>query len=204
MYRNVYLHGSLGKKFGECHRLDVNDPAEATRALCQFEGFRSELEEGRYHVVAGDSPDHGLYYTRESLRLGLGDRDLHIVPVIAGSGGRGGAWGYIITGIMLITAAFIAGPAGFTAVLGQTLGMFALNTTIAVGASLILTGTSVLLAKSPNAPGNTTNDEDRKQKFIFGAGGTDVQQGRCVPIVIGTTRVKIIPVSVGLFAEEHA
>ena len=51
--RTIKLSGFLGKKFGRVHRLAVDSPAEAIRALSvNINGFREFLENSHKNGVA--------------------------------------------------------------------------------------------------------------------------------------------------------
>ena len=44
MHREVYLHGHLGKQFGECHSLDVANPRQAVSAfLANYKGDKRKI-----------------------------------------------------------------------------------------------------------------------------------------------------------------
>lgn len=101
MFRTIHLHGSLGRKFGRQHRLDVNSPAEAIRALCNlYPKFRRSIAKGQYEVRVGDVP-----MSKDTLDLGMGkSSDMHITPAAA----LAGIETILIIGLGLIAAATIA------------------------------------------------------------------------------------------------
>lgn len=205
MMRTIHLYGELGRRFGRVHRFDVASPAEATRAMClQLKGFQEVLAEGRYRVVAGH-PNRGLHYTEETLRLGMGRHaDLHVVPVLAGAGGKAGAIGMIIVGVALIATAFLAGPAiiGALGLTGTLLGTALPNIALSLGAGLALQGVSALLAPKPKVQGSQPETE-KQRSYLFGGSSIEgVVQGRPVPLVFGTIRHKLQPISFGMYAED--
>ncbi len=197
--RTIYLHGALGRRFGRCFRLAVATPAEAVRALSlQLDGFRAALREGLYRVVAG-APGRRRERGEDEMTVGF-SHALHIVPVIAGAGGRGGAVGLVVAGAALLTAAFAAplllgggllGSATIFGVSTQTIGL--------VGASLALSGVSALLAPKPKLEGGTTSPTDERfESFMFGGLPDRPIAGRPVPVNVGLFRVTCIRVSVQL------
>jgi predicted phage tail protein len=88
--RTIRLHGKLGREFGKLHRLQVDSPAEAVRALTsQFPAMEARIRQGRYAVTVGNSwvPGKCAAMTEESLELRLGGQtDIHIAPkgIVAG------------------------------------------------------------------------------------------------------------------------
>lgn len=182
MLRTVHLYGGMAAQFGHSFRLDVRSLAEAARALgCQLPGFRRAIEEGRFRVTCGPSRRRGLKLDKDLITFGLPEGDLHIMPVVRGAGGKGGAIGKIIVGGLIAAASFFV-PAGWA---------FAANFLAGTGASLALSGVSNLLApKKKNEP--------TKKSFMFnGAEGTS-EQGGGVPLTIGTCMVNPITVSAGV------
>ncbi len=184
MLRNIHLHGNLGEEFGSCHRLDVQTASEAIRALCmQMKGLEHAIRAGEFHVVRGADVDSGFDIGDEEsiVAFNLGQGDLHIVPVIAGSK-RGGLL-KIVLGVVLIGAAFAFAPAagGLGAAIGGgggMLGSFTYGNLAMVGVALVAAGASQLLA--PEA-----DDEEKKESYLFGGPGNSYTQGNPVPLVYG-------------------
>lgn len=210
--RTVHLYGALGRAFGRKFRLDVSSPVEAVRALSvQLKGFRDMIATGRFRVVSGH-PNKGWHYPDDAdtlrLRMGKKSRDLHIIPVVAGAGGKGGFGAMIVIGLTLIAGALFVGAPAFAAFagtlgLGAGAGSIAFNATLAIGASLALQGVSGLLAKTPKALGGDVDDEaSRRESFLFGSIAQGTLQGRPVPVVFGRVRVTAVPISLGLAVED--
>ena len=200
--RAIHLHGRLAARFGaEPFQLDVASLAEAVRALCSIvPGFRAELRQGAYKVIAGRSaePDRkgGLELDEGQLTLRLGcHRRLHIIPVLQGAGSSG--HGKIILGVALIAGAVLLGPAGFGLVAaGSTFMGVGLGSVAMVGASLVLAGVSQMLAPSLKSPGVALRE--RQESFIFNGPTNATEQGHPVPVVLGRFRVGSIMVTAGI------
>ena len=79
--RDVYLHGRLAKRFGKKHRLSVDSPSEAIRALSsQYPGFRETISTGNYAVVRGKLDDE-TYLTDCELNVRFGScPEMHLIP----------------------------------------------------------------------------------------------------------------------------
>lgn len=203
MLRSIVLHGRLKAEFGGPFKLDIASPAEAVRALCYMvAGFRTKIREGHYRVVRGRLD--GLEYDVRTLPMRLGGaRELHIVPVIAGSGGNRGT-GKIIAGVALLAAAVIApyaAPALFAAggaLAGTFAGLSITGVAFSVGASLALSGVAQLLA-----PAVQTNDGvPQNASFLLGGQVNVATQGGPVPVVYGRFRTGSVTVSAGLTIEQ--
>lgn len=99
--RNIRLYGELGKRFGRIHKFAASSTKEAIHALCVLvPGFERFL----IH-----SKDRGIAYAcfvgkknlkQEDLQNPVGDEDIRIAPIIAGSK-RGGLL-QVIAGVALV------------------------------------------------------------------------------------------------------
>ena len=226
--KRVVLRGELGKQFGRIHHFDLNTPAEAIRALmANFEDFQNALissaERGiGYMVQVGKdviNPEEEMHYPT------AGFEEISITPVLAGAGGIGGAIGQIVAGVALIAVSFLLPGAGL---FGAGMGIFgplapatiATLTTVgtvtsAIGAALILSGTSQLLSPAiSDAPGtfgsieganrfasiDSHNNEpaDNRTSYIFNGAVNVTAQGAPVPICYGRMRVGSVVISAGV------
>jgi len=222
--KRVVLRGELGKQFGRIHKFDLNTPAEAIRALCaNFEGFQQALigsaERGiGYMVQVGKE----VIYPELELHNPTGQfEEISITPVLVGAGG---GFGQIAAGIGLIALSFLLPGAGLfgtqalfaTGTAGLAGAGFAtvLGTAVsAIGAGLILYGTSQLLSPQPaDLPGLTSNTPGRRNSFdpvnndpadnrasyIYNGAVNLTAQGNPVPICYGRMRVGSVVVSAGV------
>lgn len=178
MLREIKLYGQLAKFVG--HRklqAAVSNAAEAIRfLLANFPGLDQHMVEHNYKVLAGN-----YALDAQELHDPAGMQAIKIVPVIAGAGG---SVGKILTGVALVAAAIIIGPAagGFLGLgaglggatgagaaisLGLVGGTFA-TAVGAIGAALILGGVAQALSPTPKASAlNTVGGIGAG----FGAGG---------------------------------
>lgn len=173
MQQTVRLLGDLGERYGSEHKYhDLRSPADAIKLLCiNSPAFQKELIEAHQHGIAYTLVQAGEFLDYQDLHLPLGQNDLVLTPVVAGSGG---GTGKIIVGAVLVvaaiaaTVAFAPAGAGFLA-LGKatvTAGTAAASTAATIGAiaatvgsigvGLVLSGTAQLLAPQPVIP-NFTN-----------------------------------------------
>jgi predicted phage tail protein len=165
--QRVCLMGELGERFGAEHTYyNLRNAADAIKLLCinmpEFKDYLLESEENGigYQVLQG-----GVDFDYEDLLLPFGERELVIVPVVSGSGG---STGQILTGIGLIAAAIILGPAaggflGLGAGLGGatgagaalSLGLIGGGAASAVGAlglAFLIGGAAQALSPQPQIP----------------------------------------------------
>jgi predicted phage tail protein len=230
--KRVVLRGELGKQFGRIHHFELNTPAEAIRALmANFEDFQNALissaERGiGYMVQVGKDAinlEQELHYPTASFE------EISITPVLVGAGG---AVGKIVIGVGLVALSFLlpgAGLFGTTSLFGVSAagatgagvvagGAFltAVGTvTSAIGAALILSGTSQLLSPAiSDAPGtfgsieganrfasiDSRNNEpaDNRTSYIFNGAVNVTAQGAPVPICYGRMRVGSVVISAGV------
>jgi predicted phage tail protein len=208
MLRKVVLHGALKEQFGASFDLDVKSPAEAVRALIvQIKGFRQMLREGHYRVVkAHQHISESLELEELKLRLGR-SREIHIVPVIAGSAS---GWGKILAGVAIIGLAIAAPYAlGLAGGLGATFGGISaigfsgisFGTIAGLGAAVALSGVAQMLSPAPTLAGGSAA-VDRRASFLFGSADNVTVQGVPVPIWFGDFIAGSVVISVGLSTED--
>jgi predicted phage tail protein len=207
MMRTIILHGALGAQFGPSFDLDVKSPVEAIRALIvQVKGFRQALREGHYRVLRLTEP---LELEELKLRLGRA-KEIHIVPVIAGSMS---GLGKILTGVAIIGLAIAAPYAlgmaagGLSGALGASaIGVAGIGTfgqIAGLGAAIALGGVAQMLSPAPTMAGGSAA-VDRRASFLFGSADNVTAQGVPVPLVFGEFVTGSVVISVGLSTEEIA
>lgn len=208
--RNVYLYGHLREKYGPEHQFEIASVAEAVRAFeANYPGFISDLRDGRYELVKG--PDlNGDRLPEEMLTFHLGRDDLHIMPVVEGSGGDTGKG--ILTAVLgvaiVATAVFTAGASG--AAMGSAI--FAQGSTGAaifggmtytqlaiMGGALALGGVFQALTPTPQA---SYDAGEQKKSFIFNGATNAMEQGGPVPVVYGKFEIGSTMVSGGMTVED--
>lgn len=192
MLHNVYLHGALGRDFGDCYTLDIASPIEAFRALgVQLKGFQDAVRKGNYRVVRSTTTAKkgSGYRSVDDLKANLPTRkSLHIIPVLHGRGGKSGTT--ILIGAAIIAAAFavpfLTGAAPLSGALGTTaFTMFGAKVTYgafaSIGLAIMLGGISNALAPKPK----NTGSADEKQSFMFSNQQNVTSMGGPVPVLLG-------------------
>lgn len=209
--KTIHLYGALKDKLGASLRLDVLNAAEAIRAIVttrpeaneiirdgQFVLVRRKLDtkSGRFRVadLRAAIEDTAFQLDEETMALGLGKADLHIIPVVGGAGGRG--VGKVLLGAAMIAGAWVAAPAiagGISgtgivgghimsaqafSLLGMSVSYGALAT---MGAMMALGGLSQMLAKAPEA----AKSQDTNDSYIFSGPANVGSQSNPVPVIHG-------------------
>lgn len=198
---NVYLYGHLGRRFNHRWTLDVASPAEAVRAIVanrpDFQRYLIQHSTPGYQVFIGPDPIPSV----DGLQYPVGRQAIKIVPVIAGAG-KSPVIGIII-GVVIVAAAIIsfqyyAVPLGLTTAAGglTTAGSLVVSAGF-IGAGLIVSGVSQLIAGSPGAPEIAERQENRPSNLFNGPVNTTAQ-GHPVPIGYGRLRVGSAVISAGI------
>ena len=191
MLRKIKLYGKLAKFVG--HRIleaDVATAAEAVRFLvANWPELERHMNDQHYRVSIGT---YDLVV--EELHHPAGQKEIKIVPVVAGAGG---ATGRIIVGALLIAGAFFTG--------GATIGLLGLAAPIAVstvlagvGITLVLGGVAQLLTPTPKVPQGSDGQDDPRKSYSFSGIQNTSRQGVPVPIVYGETLVGSVVISAGI------
>ncbi len=190
--RTIKLSGFLGKKFGRVHRLAVDSPAEAIRALSVIKaGFREFLENSHKNGVA-----YRFLVGKEALERSELKESLHmthsmsttfeLVPVINGAKS---SLGQILLGVTLIAASLFM-PANL--LFGKAL--------FSMGVSLVLGGVAQLLA--PNVKAESKEAVENKPSYIFNGAVNTIAQGNPAPLSYGRMRVGSQVVSAGITSND--
>lgn len=192
-YKTVLLSGSLAALFGRTHRLVIDTPAEACRALSVtipgFEAFmqNAHLKGLRFAVFKGR---HNI--TKEELKHNSGDEVIRIVPVISGSK-RAGVLQTIIGAVLVVAgvvASFIPGAQGAAPFLFK------------LGAAMILGGVVQML--SPQTKGlSSRQDPDNMPSYAFGGPVNTVAMGNPVGVAYGLRERGGAIISAGIYTDDY-
>ena len=213
MEREVKVYGPLAKFVGQRRFLaEISNAGEAVRMLlANFPGLDRHMADQHYKVIV-DGYDADL----EELHHPA-SQTIKIVPVL---GGAGSTAGKILTGVALVAAAIVLGPAsgGFLG-LGMGLsgaGMGIVGSSVAIlagtiGTSLVLGGVAQLLSPTPQIgsigpassntfrPNSTEGTEmDPQESYSFSGIQNTSRMGLPVPVVYGETIVGSVVISAGI------
>ena len=190
MLRKVKLYGELADFVGHKElEAVINSTADAIRFLVSNFPKLEEHMSQRYYKVLVDDYEIG----EEDIQNPIGQSDISIVPVIAGSGG---GLGKTLLGVALIGLAFaVPGSIAFTkaGITGGALskGLFG------IGAALTLTGVSEMLFPLPDLP-DFSNEEDPRISFSFSGVHNTSRAGTSHPIVYGEIVTGSVVISAGI------
>ncbi|VEA68441.1 Phage-related protein, tail component [Serratia rubidaea] len=195
--KTIRLYGVLGALFGREHRMAVDSPIEAIKALSTvIPGFQ------RYLL---NSKDMGLTYAvfegrrnlrKDDLPLSSNGADIRIAPVIIGSK-KAGVFQTILGAVMVAVGVITGVMTSWTGI-GGTIGYgLAMS-----GASMMLGGVVQML--SPMQGGLASRqDPDNKPSYAFGGPVNTIAQGNPVPILYGRRRIGGAIISAGIYAEDQ-
>ena len=193
MLRKVKLYGELADFVGHKElEAVINSTADAIRFLASNFPTLEEHMSQRYYKVLVDDYEIG----EEDIQNPIGQSDISIVPVIAGSGG---GLGKTLLGVALIGGAFLFTPLTF-ANFGSTAVGFGSAAGIGkgvafIGTSLVLSGVSELLFPLPEPP---DNEEDPRISFNFSGIQNTSRAGTSHPIVYGEIVTGSVVISAGV------
>lgn len=193
-YRTVRLYGVLGATFGRVHRLVIDTPREAIKALSvTIPGFERFLQtaksRGLTFAVFNGKVNIGL----DEIKF-IGKEDIRIAPVIIGSK-KAGVFQTILGAVLVAAGAIM------TIMSGGTATPFAAGLMMS-GASMMIGGVIQML--SPMQGGLASRqDPDNKPSYAFGGPVNTIAQGNPVPIGYGKRRVGGAIISAGIYAEDQ-
>lgn len=182
--RTVRLYGKMGTRFGRVHKLAVESPAEAIKALCvTLKGFEDYLKK---------SKDNGLTFAIFNGKNNIGEeelsfsgsKDIRIAPVPAGSK-RGGVLQTIL-GAVLIVIGVVFPPAAAL---------------IAPGVALLAGGVIQLLSPQPKGLKSREATENAAS-YSFGGSVNTTAMGAPVGILAGKRVIGGAFISAGVYAED--
>ncbi|MEQ5573394.1 tail assembly protein [Providencia huaxiensis] len=197
--KTVRLYGQLGTLFGREHKLAIDSPREAIKALSVlYEGFEQFLANAHLKGLEFAVFKGQRNITEDELHLDTCE-DIRIAPVIKGS--KRGGFFQTILGVAMIGAAMMIGPAGWAAfgAGGVWGGGLALG-----GAAVALGGVIQLL--SPQPPGlSMRQDAENNPSYAFGGAVNTTAQGNPVPLFYGLDRREIggAIISAGIYTEDQ-
>jgi predicted phage tail protein len=213
MLRDIYLYGSIGKRFGRHFRLAVESPAEALRAIiCLRPGVEREIRKGYWRIILG-SPHLNNTLPYFYMTMKTGDLPIHFVPATPPAGGDG--VGKIAIGVVMIGLA-VAVPMigigmdaaiGFSAAMATSIGFAGITfgNIALLGLTLVIGGLAQLMTTPPtqdtSATDKATAPEDRPS-YLFQGVTNNSQQGAPVPLVYGTFMTGSVVVSAGIVTED--
>ncbi|WP_455871883.1 tail assembly protein [Serratia proteamaculans] len=191
-YRTVRLYGVLGATFGRVHRLVIDTPREAIKALSvTIPGFERFLQTAKSGGLT-----FAVFNGRRNIGLDeikfTGREDIRIAPIIIGSK-KAGVFQTIL-GAVIVAASAI----GYYFAPGNPYSTYGFQ----VGGAMMLGGVVQMLSPMQNGLARR-EDPDNKPSYAFGGPVNTIAQGNPVPIGYGKRRVGGAIISAGIYAEDQ-
>jgi predicted phage tail protein len=184
--RTIRLYGKLGALFGRVHKLAVNSPAEAVRALgVLYPGFNAFLSESKSKGLA-----FAVFIGKSNLDVKQlhnppGKEDIRIAPVAVGRK-SGGIFMAIVGVVLIVVGAMTSNPALMMA-----------------GAGMLFGGVMMMNTQQQKGLGTDDKAANRPSYNFNGAVNTEAQ-GHCVPLAYGENMVGSAVISAGIYTEDQA
>tara|TARA_Y100000004_G_scaffold46223_1_gene50743 strand:- start:549 stop:1265 length:717 start_codon:yes stop_codon:yes gene_type:complete len=194
--QRVILLGEMGERFGETWEMHVDYIKDIFKLIeCQRKGFREYLMECHENGTDFTMQRGKEFVGEEELLLSVGNEDIIITPIPAGS--KSGI-GKILAAIAIVVIAIVAPPliaaagvsgtaaagtvsitAGMAAMAGSTFGMMA----ISMAASLALAGINQMMMPGPEI------DKETPDNYLFNGTSEHIKEGLPIPLCYGEMMV---------------
>lgn len=189
--QRVILLGDMGQRFGETWEMNVDYIRDIFKLIgCQRKGFNQYLIDCHENGTSFTMQRGEEFVGEEELHLSVGNEDIIITPIPAGS--KSGI-GKILLAIAIIVAVIvIPGALGAAASMGtvsagsamatiatSTVGMMA----ISVATSLALQGLSQMMMPGPEI------DKETPDNYLFNGTSEHIKEGLPVPLCYGEMMV---------------
>lgn len=190
---NVRLYGKLGARFGRVHRLAVNSPAEAIKALSVIlDGFETFLMGAKKNGMVFSVFRGKKNLSQDDLDM-AGGADIRIAPVIEGAK-RAGAFQTILGAVLVVAGVAIAYFSG------GTLSAFGVG--LAKFGALMAAGGAIQML-SPQSTGlSGRQDADNRPSYAFGGAVNTTAMGNPVAVLYGEREIGGAIISAGILAED--
>jgi predicted phage tail protein len=193
--KTIRLYGVLGTTFGRVHRLAVDSPQEAIKALCTvIPGLQKFILESKERGLTYAIFEGRRNLSKDDLPLAANGNDIRIAPVIIGSK-KAGIFQTILGAVLVVVGAvmtYMSGGVASPLAAGMMMS----------GASMMLGGVIQML--SPMQGGLASRqDPDNKPSYAFGGPVNTIAQGNPVPILYGKRRIGGAIISAGIYAEDQ-
>ncbi|EKT66535.1 tail assembly protein [Providencia alcalifaciens] len=196
--KTIRLYGVLGTQFGREHRLAIDSPREAIKALSVlYDGFEQFLANAHLRGLEFAIFKGQRNITEDELHLDTRE-EIRIAPVIKGSK-RGGFFQTVIGVALIAAATYFTGGLGAAFTAGGWAGTAAMT-----GAAMALGGVIQMLSPQPSGL-SMRQDADNKPSYAFGGAVNTTAQGNPVPLLYGLDRREVggAIISAGIYTEDQ-
>ncbi|MDM2753918.1 tail assembly protein [Citrobacter sp. Cpo221] len=190
----IRLYGALGARFGRVHKLAVQTPAEAVKALCiNQDGLESFLmnakKNGMMFAVFRGKRNIGV----EDYQNLAGNSDIRIAPVMEGAK-KAGIFQTILGAVMVVAGIVVTGLSfGWASPVGGAM--------ISAGIGMMAGGIYQMLSPQPKGL-QGRDDPDNKPSYAFGSSVNTLAMGNPVAALYGEREIGGAIISAGIVAED--
>lgn len=190
----IRLYGALGARFGRVHKLAVQTPAEAVKALCiNQDGLESFLmnakKNGMTFAVFRGKRNIGV----EDYQNLAGNSDIRIAPVMEGAK-KAGIFQTILGAVMVVAGIVVTGLSfGWASPVGGAM--------ISAGIGMMAGGIYQMLSPQPKGL-QGRDDPDNKPSYAFGGSVNTLAMGNPVAVLYGEREIGGAIISAGIVAED--
>ncbi len=187
----VYIHGKLGKIFGEYHELDISRKADVVKAIdANRKGFKKTILSAFKKDIHFDAIDpkesKKSFKSIDEYLSQPAPEELHIIPSVGGSGPLVPVF-FAIAEAAAVVGSFLTG--------GTFLGNLALG--------ILLQGIAYLLAPKPPEPASQKVETKIAQaSYLFSSLENQAVQGFPIPLLYGELRVGSSIITVNILNED--
>ena len=202
MLLTLHFHPLLQSMTGvKSHKFDVDSLSDIKDALSvlfpKIRRYIKQISAGTLRENLSLITPEGKILTRKEYYIDkIIAKELTLVPIIAGAGGKGLG---IILGIVLIAAAISLGGtplalggtgAGFVGSTSIGSGLFSISAggLLKMGLGLVLSGLMQMMMQ-PAAPQGPSDSAQRRNNDMFDAFDNSVDPNTCIPLIYGMPRV---------------
>lgn len=192
----IRLYGVLGARFGRVHKLAVQTPAEAVKALCiNLDGLEGYLMNAK---------NNGMTFAvfRGKRNIGMddfkglgGDSDIRIAPVMEGAK-KAGMFQTILGAVLVVVGAVVGVMTSWTGV-GGVIG----SGMVTAGIGMMAGGVYQMLSPQPKGL-QGRDDPDNKPSYAFGGSVNTLAMGNPVALLYGEREIGGAIISAGIVAED--
>jgi len=189
--QRVILLGDMGQRFGETWEMNVDYIRDIFKLIgCQREGFNQYLIDCHENGTNFTMQRGEEFVGEEELHLSVGNEDIIITPIPAGSKSGIGkillaiaivVAVIVIPGAMAAAASFgtVSAGSAMAAIATSTVGMMA----ISMAASLAMAGINQMMMPGPEM------DKETPDNYLFNGSSEHIKEGLPIPLCYGEMMV---------------
>lgn len=198
----VYIHGKLGKFFGEYHEVNVSKKLDIVNAIdANRKGFKKTIlscfKKNIHFDIIDPVASEQTFASIDQFLNQPAPKEVHILPSIGGSGVVLG----FISAVGAAVGAVGSAVGGIIASVGGFLGSGTLLANMALG--ILMQGIAFLLTPKPKGPESQKVESKIQQaSYLFSSLENQAVQGFAIPLLYGELRVGSNVITVNVVSED--